>query len=395
MTPPYAYRPRPAVRALLGPALLGLALLVGGCGFGAPRDDPELARPRFPSPSPAPDQPTAAPDLAGIHDVIATGLHLPWDLDFLPDGSALVTERDSARILRVEPGATGWRVRAVQTIDGVDTNGEGGLLGIAVSPDYESDGWVFAYHSTASDNRIVRFQLGQEPEPIRTGIPRAAVHNGGQLAFGPDGYLYASTGDADRPARARRLDSLGGKVLRLTIDGDPAPGNPGDRPVWASGLRNVQGLAWDRAGRLWATEFGTGDVDELNRIEPGGDYGWPACEGRCPDRRSRLTDPVLTWPTDQASCAGAAAAGATLVLACLRGQRLWLVDLTRGGTVLGAPRPALVREYGRLRAAVLAPDGSVWVTTSNLDQRLDREPDAGDDRIIRLVLSGAGEAGKA
>lgn len=390
MISPHAYHLRPVTRAVLG-----IVLLATGCSFGGPEDDPELTPPRFPTPTHVPDQPTGRPELTEVHDVIASGLHLPWDLDFLPDGTALVTERDTARILQVEPGAGGWRVREAQTIDGVDPDGEGGLLGIAISPDYESDGWVFAYHSTASDNRIVRFQLGQEPEPIRTGIPRAAVHNGGQLAFGPDGYLYASTGDADRPARSQNLDSLGGKILRLTVDGDPAPGNPLDTPVWAYGLRNVQGLAWDGAGRLWATEFGASDVDEVNRLEPGGNYGWPVCEGPCPPGEDGFVDPAVTWPTEEASCSGAAIAGGTLVAACLRGQRLWLVDLTEGGTVLGAPRALLVREYGRLRAAVFAPDGSLWVTTSNLDERLDRAPEVTDDRIIRLVVSGAGEAGRA
>ncbi|HLU32734.1 MAG TPA: PQQ-dependent sugar dehydrogenase [Natronosporangium sp.] len=375
-------------------AVIVLAL-IAGCQFGEP-EQPDDSPPRLPEPTPTAPQ-GQPPEVTGAHDVLVTGLDIPWDLAFLPDGSALVTERATARILRVDPAsrAGGHEVEVVQTIEGVDPTGEGGLLGIAVSPDYETDGWVFAYHSTEWDNRIVRFRLGEEPEPILTGIPHAAIHNGGRLAFGPDDYLYATTGDADAPARAQDPDELGGKILRMTVDGEPAPGNPFDTHVWAYGLRNPQGLAWDAADRLWATEFGPDQRDEINLIERGGNYGWPTCVGPCDPGEEDLTDPVLTWNPIEASCSGAAIVGRTLVAACLRGQRLWLVDLTDGGTVLGAPRPLLMEEYGRLRAAEVAPDGSLWLTTSNRDGRLPGGPREGDDRIIRLVVSGAGGVGMA
>src|SRR5690606_27802972 len=227
-------------------AVIVLAL-IAGCQFGEP-EQPDDSPPRLPEPTPTAPQ-GQPPEVTGAHDVLVTGLDIPWDLAFLPDGSALVTERATARILRVDPAsrAGGHEVEVVQTIEGVDPTGEGGLLGIAVSPDYETDGWVFAYHSTEWDNRIVRFRLGEEPEPILTGIPHAAIHNGGRLAFGPDDYLYATTGDADAPARAQDPDELGGKILRMTVDGEPAPGNPFDTHVWAYGLLNPQGLAWDAA----------------------------------------------------------------------------------------------------------------------------------------------------
>jgi len=373
-----------------------LLALVAGCQFGEP-EQPDISPPRLPEPTPATPEPLRPPEVTGAHDVLVTGLDIPWDIAFLPDGAALVTERTTGQVLRVDPSsrAGGHEVEVVQTIEGVDPAGEGGLLGIAVSPDYESDGWVFAYHSTGSDNRIVRFRLGEEPEPILTGIPHAAIHNGGRLAFGPDGYLYATTGDANVPARAQDRDELAGKILRMTVDGEPAPGNPFDSHVWAYGLRNPQGLAWDTAERLWATEFGADQRDEINLIEPGGNYGWPTCEGPCDPAEDGLTDPEVTWSPGEASCSGAATVGRTLVAACLRGQRLWLVDLTDSGAVLGAPRPLLVEEYGRLRAAEVAPDGSLWLTTSNRDGRLPGGPREGDDRIIRLVVSGAGGVGMA
>jgi glucose/arabinose dehydrogenase len=380
------------------PSSLAAALLIllAGCSFGEPdEDDPDTVPPRFPTPSsPAAPPP---PELTDVHEVVATGLEIPWDIDFLPDGAALVTERDTARILRVGPESDGdgLTVSVAQTIDGVNPAGEGGLLGIAVSPEYETDGLVFVYYTTDEDNRVARLTLGEQPEPILTGIPRAGNHNGGQLAFGPDGYLYASTGDAENPDRAQDRDGLGGKILRMTIDGEPAPDNPFDSHVWSYGHRNVQGLAWDAGDRLWATEFGNQTWDEINRIEPGENYGWPRVEGIGEDQR--FVDPQVAWNTAEASCAGAAVVGQTLVAACLRGQRLWLMELTGSGTVLGAPQALLVEEYGRLRGAVVAPDGSLWVTTSNRDGRLPsgQEPDPDDDRIIQFVVAGGGGAGRA
>jgi glucose/arabinose dehydrogenase len=306
---------------------------------------------------------------------LVSGLVAPWGLAFLPDGSALVTERDSARILSVTADGT---VREVQRIDEARPSGEGGLLGIAVSPSYASDRWVYVYYTAASDNRIARLRLGERPQPILTGIPRAGNHNGGRLAFGPDGMLYAGTGDAAQRGRAQDRANLGGKILRMTPEGAPAAGNPfGGSVVWSMGHRNVQGLAWDAQGRMYASEFGQNRYDELNRIEPGRNYGWPEVEGPG-SGGGRYVEPIATWATDDASPSGIAIAGERVYMACLRGQRLYRIGLDGK-----APEVLLAGKYGRLRHVALAPDGSLWVLTSNRDGR--GSPSRDDDRILRLT----------
>jgi glucose/arabinose dehydrogenase len=315
---------------------------------------------------------------AGQVTVLASGLEIPWGIAFLPDGDALVTERNSARILRVPAG--GGTPTEVQQLSEVDGDGEGGLLGIAVPPTYARDQLVYVYYSTADDNRIARMRLGQPPRPIVTGIPRSGIHNGGRLVFGPDGYLYAGTGDASARGNSQDRNSLGGKILRMTPDGQPAPGNPFGTLVWSYGHRNVQGLVFDRAGRLWASEFGQNRFDEINLIQPGKDYGWPVVEGASDD--PRFAAPLVTWPTSDASPSGVTIAGSTLYVAALRGERLWEVPLD--GDRTGTPHAELQGRYGRLRAVQLAPDGSLWILTSNRDGRGD--PAGEDDRILRLTV---------
>lgn len=317
--------------------------------------------------------------------VVATDLEAPWGLAFLPDGAALVTERDTGRLLRVDGSGN---VREVQRLPATSV-GEGGLMGITLSPDYADDGLVYAYYSTEADNRVVRFALGEEPEPILTGIPVAAYHNGGRIAFGPDGMLYVGTGDAGDRSSSQDRDSLAGKILRITPDGDVPEDNPfPDNPAYSYGHRNVQGLAWDEAGQLYATEFGQDRYDEVNRIEPGENYGWPEVEGEGgePD----YVDPISTFSTDEASPSGAAILenGAIpqwegdFFMAALRGERLWRLELAGDGTVAGRDQ-LLRREAGRLRHVAQAPDGSLWVLTSNRDGRGDPLPE--DDRILRLA----------
>jgi glucose/arabinose dehydrogenase len=314
---------------------------------------------------------------------VATGLSVPWGIAFLPDGDAVVTERDTRRVLLI--GGSDHRVRTVGTLDAAvplgDQGGEAGLLGVAVSPHFARDHELYFYLSTATDNRILRTTLEDDalgaPSVVLAGIPNGFVHDGGRLAFGPDGYLYATTGETGQPELAQDKGSLAGKILRITADGDPAPGNSyDDSPVWSYGHRNVQGIAWDDAGRMWASEFGASAYDELNLIRPGGDYGWPTVEGR--GGGPGMIDPQVVWATDEASPSGLAYADGHLWLAALGGQRLWRVDLHGAQAV--HPVASFVGRYGRMRTVVVAPDGNLWVSTSNRDGR--GTPRSGDDRIL-------------
>jgi glucose/arabinose dehydrogenase len=373
-----------------------VASLVAACGGASEPVVLEPATPlpsATPTPTAAPSPPptaTATPAPAGpgsvaeprIVDTIATGLRSPWGLAFLPDATALVAERDTARIVRVGDG----RVREVGTVPGVYFGGEGGLLGLAVSPTFSDDRFVYAYATTPNGNEVLRMTLVggklSEPEVLLSRIPSSSIHNGGRLAFGPDGMLYVTTGDASDTALSPRPQSLAGKILRLTPDGDVPSDNPEpDSPVWSSGHRNVQGLTWDDEGNLWASEFGANTWDELNLIRPGGDYGWPTVEGSGGADQG-FVDPVVQWPTDQASPSGIAFADGTVFMAALRGQRLWAIPVGDGRA--GEPEPFFAGELGRLRTVAQAPDGSLWLITNNTDGRGSPGPE--DDRVVTLSL---------
>jgi glucose/arabinose dehydrogenase len=308
---------------------------------------------------------------------VARNLEVPWGIAFLPDGTALVTERDSGRVFRIGRG----EVVAVGRVEEAEAGGEAGLLGVAVSPSYERDRRVFFYATAAEDNRVFRTTLENNRlgrlRPILTGIPKASNHDGGRMAFGPDGWLYVSTGEAGQPDLAQDMGSLGGKILRISQDGAPADGNPDpSSPIWTSGHRNVQGLAFDAQGNLWASEFGQDTWDELNLIRRGNNYGWPAVEGK--GGGSEFTDPQVQWSTDDASPSGLAFVGDRLYLGALRGERLWRIDVD--GRRAGDEKGFFVGKYGRMRTVATAPDGNLWVTTSNRDGRGD--PAATDDRIL-------------
>ncbi|MFL6064249.1 MAG: PQQ-dependent sugar dehydrogenase [Friedmanniella sp.] len=330
-------------------------------------------------PSPAvPEHPL--PQLAGT---VADDLDVPWGIAFLRSGDAIVGERDTGRLLRV--GGTG-RVRTLGTVAGVAARrglGEGGLLGLALAPGDEET--LFAYLTSSSDNRVVRVSLAGgrvgKPTAVLPGIPTSTHHNGGRLLFDRDGMLLVSTGDAEQSALAQSRSSLAGKILRIRADGRAAPGNPFQNRTWSYGHRNVEGLAFDGAGRLWATEFGDKRADELNLISRGKNYGWPMVEGRADD--NRYTDPRLTWsPTSSCSPAGLAIAGSSAFIGALQGRCLFAVNLT--GTTVGKAKAYFAGDHGRIRSVALAPDGSLWMTTSNTDGRV--TPGRHDDKILRVRL---------
>ncbi len=329
------------------------------------------------APVPAPSSSSSSLDKRQAVPVV-TGLESPWSILPLQDGSGviLVSERDAGRIVRVDRG----RVEPIGAVPGVVHQGEGGLLGLAFH-----DGWLYAYETTADDNRVVRMRLSDElrlgaPEVVLKGLHKAANHDGGRIAFGPDRLLYVTVGDASDPANAQDLDSLNGKILRMTPGGKVPPGNPFPGSyVYSYGHRNPQGLAWDRDGQLWASEFGQDTWDEFNRIEPGKDYGWPVVEGIAHD--ARFVDPVLQWPTADASPSGLAFTGGEFLMAGLGGQRLWHLRVAEDGTATA--HASLVGDdgFGRLRDVVASGRGTL-VLTDNTDGR--GTPRPGDDQLIRL-----------
>lgn len=346
------------VRLLIG------ALLLAGC----------QSPPTHTGPTGAP-QPADSGAVVSVVGTIASGLVTPWGIAFLDDGSALVSERDTGRIVRVGSGSN----LPVGSVTGVLPRGEGGLLGITRYED-----WIYAYLTADAENRVIRMSwdgrgLGA-PETVLTGIPKADIHNGGRIVFGPDGMLYIGTGDAGDKGLAQELASLGGKILRVTPTGSVPADNPfPGSPVLSLGHRNVQGLAFDSRKRLWASEFGASDVDEVNLITPGANYGWPECEGSC--GKDSFVDPVVQWnPTSIASPSGLAIVGDNAYVASLRGQTVWQVPLDGSGKAAALD----LGDLGRLRTIEPAPDGSMWLSTSNTDGRGD--PRAGDDRIVRLAV---------
>lgn len=369
-------------------AVVAASAVLAGCSSG-PRPSPSGGPP--PTVSAAPEVGPVVP--AGEPAVLVSGLTSPWSVVRLPSGSALISERDTAKILEYTAEGT---VRTVGTVEGVHHGGEGGLLGLAVT-EQDVTAAVYAYFTTATDSRIVRialrgsagsYTLG-EANPILTGIAKAGNHNGGRIAIGPDGTLFATTGDANRPDSAQEPASLNGKILRINLDGSVPSDNPFPGSfVYTLGHRNPQGIAWDADGKLWASEFGQNTWDELNRISPGKNYGWPIVEGK--GDVDGFVDPVLQWATSEASPSGLAFVHGTFFMAALRGARLWTIAPGAGSDAALQAHAWFTGEFGRLRDAVPGPDGTLWVLTNNTDGR--GSPRAGDDRLLQVTLAPA-EAG--
>ncbi|WP_189973015.1 PQQ-dependent sugar dehydrogenase [Streptomyces avidinii] len=378
------------------------ALLAAGCtpegarGSGPGGSPPGTAAAGSGSPVPS-GGPSASPEATGppakgtvtVTGEVTKGLESPWGVAPLPGGDLLVASRDKGTISRVAAGS--GEVTQIGEVPGVAPGGEGGLMGLALSPGFASDRLVYVYFTTESDNRIARLRYDEQrppgqqlgaPDTVFRGIPKGLVHNGGRIAFGPDKMLYAGTGETGDKGLAQDKKSLGGKILRMTPDGDPVHGNPeADSVVYSYGHRNVQGLAWDKDKRLWAAEFGQNTWDELNLIEPGANYGWPEAEGKA--GRPGFRDPVAVWKTDEASPSGIAWAEGSIWMAGLKGQRLWRIPLA-GAQLAAEPEAFLTGEYGRLRTVVPLGGDRMLLVTSETDGR--GSPEAGDDRILTLTV---------
>lgn len=353
-------------------------LALSACADDRTRD---AATPAPASPAPAAGSPsTTAPEGPsfvvpdGVPEVEASGLLTPWSVAFVGE-AMLVSQRDTGEVREVVDGG----LRTVGEAPDLAARGEGGLLGIAVS-----EGALFAYVTTSDGNSVLRFPLDGAagsftlgaPRTLLEGIPASNIHNGGRLAFGPDGMLYVTTGDASDPDLAQDPDSLAGKILRIAPDGSVPEGNPvAGSPVWSLGHRNPQGIGWDASGTMFSSEFGQDTWDELNIIEPGGNYGWPTVEGVGGD--PRFVDPVQQWAPADASPSGLAVVDGTVVVANLRGQRLRAIPVSDPTT----STDFFVGEYGRLRDAVVGPDGELRIVTSNTDRG-----DGGADDILRVPL---------
>ncbi|HTF42067.1 MAG TPA: PQQ-dependent sugar dehydrogenase [Propionibacteriaceae bacterium] len=371
-------------------AACGALLLITGCSNAANEPNAETRTAgqtpasSAPAASPTPSTEASSPTPSTVRSrgeprarEIVADLQAPWGLATLKDGSFLLSERDTGKILRVANDSTSL----VRTIDEASPAGEGGLMGLAVTKDEKT---VFAYYTAANDNRIVSMSwdgrdLGA-PKVILRGIPKAFIHNGGRMVIGPDDYLYVGTGESGNGSLSQDKDSLGGKILRLRVDGRPAPGNPFDNEVFSYGHRNVQGLAFDADGRLWASEFGQQTWDELNLIKEGANYGWPEVEGSGKVRG--MTNPKVVWRTRDASPSGLAYWQGGLWMAGLRGERLWEIPLE--GTSTRDPIAHFRGDYGRLRTVAVAHDGnSLLLSNSNTDGRGD--PSRNDDRLFRVT----------
>lgn len=378
--------------SLFALAAVSAGLLLAGCTVSTPETPRSSGSPAT-TPAPAP---TAAGPVSptGETTVIATGLQAPWSILPLGD-STLISYRDTGQIMELTIAGD---LREAALIPDVDAQGEGGLLGLASRKTGETN-WIYAYLTTESDNRVIRMPLSGSlgslalgsSEVVLSGLEKAGNHNGGRIAFGPDGMLYVTVGDAGNPANAQDPNSPNGKILRVTPTGDVPQDNPfPESPVYSLGHRNPQGIAWGDDGRMWSSEFGQNTWDELNLIEAGSNYGWPAVEGQQGDQN--FVDPVFQWSTRDASPSGLTVVDNTLFMAALRGEKLWSIldgvhvpEGSQGLEGVISAQPFFDGEFGRIRDVVPGPNGTLWLITNNTDGRGNPVPE--DDRLIEVTLS--------
>lgn len=316
--------------------------------------------------------------------VVADNLEVPWAIAFLPDGSMFVTERPGR--IRLIDNKGNLNPSPIAQIEDVKQIGEGGLHGIALHPDFPNNHFVYVYYTygqniIGTQNRVVRFRYEEETFKEKTiivdSIPGALFHDGGRIKFGPDKMLYITTGDAQNPSLAQDVNSLAGKILRVTDSGKPAPGNPFNNLVYSYGHRNPQGITWSTSGNLYETEHGQSAKDELNLIEIGKNYGWPVIQGG--EQKLGMETPQLNSGSDTWAPAGAAYLNESIFFAGLRGQALYQAIIKNGSLEL---KTHFKNELGRIREVIVGPDNMLYITTSNRDGRGNPSPD--DDKIIRV-----------
>lgn len=325
---------------------------------------------------------------------IAENLHIPWAVDISEDGRLFFTER-SGNLRVIENGIL--NPVPVYTFEPpFISTGEGGLMGLALDRDFLSNGYIYLMYTYQENgglySRVVRMRIQNNTasgeEIILDQIPAGQSHNGGRMKIGPDGYLYITTGDAGERYLAQDISSLAGKILRIGTDGSIPPDNPfPGSPVYALGLRNPQGLAWNNRGVLYASDHGETAHDEINIIQPGGNYGWPFVIGDEEIQGSDFIRPVIqsgnnTWAPAGIAYITAGPRMGQLLVSTLRGSMLLAITFDESGTRVANVEQLLQGRYGRLREAYQARDGSIYLTTSNLDGR--GIPSPGDDKILRL-----------
>jgi glucose/arabinose dehydrogenase len=372
------------LKALL--SFIVLAFVIAGVYLFVLRDKQEQVV-DTPDPITDPLVPIKAPE------TVVTGLNIPWELVFLPNEDMLVTERPG-RLLRIGDD------KEVIEISGVAHRGEGGLLGLALDPKFGENGLIYLYLTTQDGgritNRVERYKLVDATlsnrEVIIENIPGASNHDGGRIAFAPptscesgraDCLLYVTTGDAGNENSAQDKNSLAGKILRLRPDGSVPADNPFDNAIYSYGHRNIQGIAWDSRGQLWATEHGRSGVlsgyDELNKIVKGGNYGWPVIQGS--ESQSGMISPQKhSGSSDTWAPAGMTYIENNLIFTGLRGESLYVSNISSGSA--SDLEKYLEGEYGRLRTIVPGPDGMLYILTNNRDGR--GKPTNTDDRIIKI-----------
>lgn len=325
---------------------------------------------------------------------VTTDLDIPWGMVTLPDGNLIYSRRDAHDIVRLNP-STGVKT-TIGTIPNVSgTDGEGGLMGLAVTPNFPgNDQWLYVMHTTASDNRVIRLKYVNGTldtstiQVLLSGILRNKFHNGGRLRFGPDGKLYVATGDAQNGANAQNKNNLNGKILRMNPEGSIPSDNPFGNYVWSYGHRNPQGLAFDSQGRLWQQEFGDGTMDETNLVQKGGNYGWPDCEGTYSRSgggcgTAGFIEPKRTYSTGDGSCSGIAVVRNVLYVACERGTRVFREVIS--GDSLTNVQELFRGAYGRIRTVEPTIDGNLWMSTTNEGDK-DSTPNNSDNKVFKVIL---------